>query len=76
MSRKTEQLQPALPQNLRCEAFPGPWEEYPLRNANGAVLVRFAGATYDKPEVMGPVEQKRAMEWRLIVMARNLGWEG
>ena len=58
--------------DLLTEAFPEDPENYTLTHAKGAILVQYAGSTFDDPEDSGAVVQDEHPAWTLTLLAKNL----
>ena len=64
-------LATALP-DLSVEAFPDRPEVYRLTHSNGAVLVGYSGSRLPDPSVLAGTQQKRRLEFQLVVKMRTL----
>lgn len=64
-------LAAALPE-LRVEAFPDTPDAYRLSQGRGAVLVAYAGSRLADPFVLAGAQQKRRLEYQLVVKVRGL----
>jgi len=64
-------LATALP-DLRVEAFPDKPDAYRLSHAHGAVLVGYSGSRLPDPSVLAGTQQKRRLEYQLVVKVRSL----
>lgn len=57
---------------LKVEAFPDKPEGYRLTHAHGAVLVGYSGSRLPDPSVLAGTQQKRRLEFQLVVKVRSL----
>lgn len=64
-------LAAALPA-LRVEAFPDKPDTYRLTQGHGAVLVGYSGSRLPDPSVLAGTQQKRRLEYQLVVKVRSL----
>jgi hypothetical protein len=64
-------LAEALP-DVRVEAFPDKPEAYRLTHPHGVVLVGYSGSRLPEPFVLAGTEQKRRLEFQLVVKMRSL----
>jgi hypothetical protein len=67
-----DRLRALVAPGLHVEEFPDEVEEYQLRHQVGAYLVRYAGATYTKPESTDVIVQRRRILVDVIVVTRKL----
>ncbi|MFP1886294.1 Gp37 family protein [Lonsdalea quercina] len=56
---------------LQVESFPGKPAEYVLSHPDGAILVRYAGSAFRKPEECGIVLQTQLVKLRATVVCRE-----
>lgn len=61
----------ALPE-IKVEAFPDRPEAYRLAHPHGAVLVGYSGSRLPGPDTLPGTEQKRRLEFQLVVKMRSL----
>ena len=64
-------LATALP-DLKVEPFPDKPETYRLTHPHGAVLIGYSGSRMPDPFVLAGTEQKRRLEYQLVVKVRSL----
>lgn len=64
-------LATALPDHA-VEAFPDKPSEHRLSHPNGAVLVGYSGSRLPDPSVLAGTQQKRRLEFQLVVKVRSL----
>lgn len=58
--------------DLKVEAFPDKPEAYRLTHAHGAVLVGYSGSRLNSADVLAGNNQKRRIEFQLVVKVRSL----
>ena len=64
-------LATALP-DLKVEPFPDKPETYRLTHPHGAVLIGYSGSRMPDPFVLAGTEQRRRLEYQLVVKVRSL----
>ncbi len=58
--------------DLVVEGFPEKPSEYKLMHHKGAILVAYAGSTYEEPAATDVVVQERKVEFDITVVMRHL----
>lgn len=59
---------------MQIDDFPENVQDYQLLDNRGAVLVRYQGAVYERPEGnrSGTIEQERRIQWAITAVSTNL----